>query len=124
MIGRRIIGSVAGLGFCMATIMTIEKIGHWATGAPQDPAQATVLMMLWVLAAWAIGPAVGGFIGVSLSRWHGAAWIAAALVIFGVVATIMSIPTTWWMAAGGIVLPLAAAWLVTRRPVEAAEPAA
>ena len=113
MIGRRVIGTVAGLGFTGATISAIEKLGHWITGAPSDPTQATVPMMLWVLAAWTIGPAVGGFIGVGISRWAGSAWIAAALVILGVVATVMSIPTSWWMAAGGIVLPLVAAWVVS-----------
>ncbi|WP_300975231.1 hypothetical protein [Sphingomonas sp. LHG3406-1] len=115
MIVRRVLGSLAGVAATVATIMAVEAIGHRVTGTPSDPAQATVPMMLWVLAAWAIGPLIGGFVGVSVARWGGAAWIAAALVIVGVVATMLTIPTPWWMATGGIVLPLVAARLVTRR---------
>lgn len=124
MILRRIAGSVAGVASCVATIMAIEAVGHRVTGAPEDPAQATVPMMLWVLAAWAVGPLVGGLIGVRLARWRGAAWIAAALVLFGVVATMMTITTPWWLAAGGLVLPLLAAWLSSRSPVAVAPPTA
>nr|WP_314443425.1 hypothetical protein [uncultured Sphingomonas sp.] len=101
----------------MATIMAVEALGHRATGAPADPAQATVPMLLWVLAAWTVGPLVGGLVGVILARWNGAAWLSAALVIVGVVATAFTIPTPWWMTAGGLVLPLLAAALVSRRGV-------
>lgn len=124
MIARRILGSLAGVAATIATIMAIEAVGHRVTGAPQDPARATVPMMLWVLAAWAIGPLIGGLVGVTLARWRGAAWIAAALVLFGVCMTILSIPTPWWMAVGGIVLPLIAAWAVSRPSLEKAAPAA
>ena len=122
--GRRVIGTVAGVGFTLATIMAVEKLGHWLTGTPQDPSQATTPMLLWVLAAWSIGPAVGGFIGLSIARWKGAPWIASALVLVGVVATMATIVTPWWMAAGGLVLPLLVAWLLTRRPLAASDPAA
>jgi hypothetical protein len=114
-IARRILGSFAGVAATVATIMAIEALGHQATGAPADPAQATVPMLIWVLIAWGLGPLVGGLVGVTLARWSGAAWIAAALVIFGVVATALTLPTPWWMIAGGLVLPLLAAALVSRR---------
>ena len=115
MIWRRVGGSLAGAALTVATIMAVEAIGHRVTGVPQDPALATTPMLLWVLAAWAIGPLVGGWVGVRVARWAGAAWISAALVVFGVVATALTIPTPWWMLAGGLALPLLAAALVSRR---------
>lgn len=115
MIARRVAGSVAGLVVTIGVIMAIEAIGHQVTGVPQDPAQATVPMMLWVLGAWSVGTLAGGLAGVAIARWAAAAWISAALVLFGVVMTIVSIPTPWWLAAGGIVMPLVAAWMAARR---------
>ena len=115
MIVRRVLGSLAGIAATVATIMVMEAVGHRVTGAPQDPAQATEPMLLWVVAAWTIGTLVGGFVGVALARWRGAAWLAAGLVIFGVVATALSIRAPWWMIAGGLVLPVLAAALVSRR---------
>lgn len=112
---RRVAGSAAGVVAAVLVIMAIEAIGHRITGAPQDPAQATPAMMLWVLAAWTIGTAVGAVIGVTLARWGGAAWFPAALVVFGVVLTALALPTPWWLSVGGIALPLLAAGLISRR---------
>jgi hypothetical protein len=106
---------LAGVVATVATIMAIEALGHCATGAPADPAAATLPMLLWVLVAWTVGPIVGGLVGVKLARWGGAAWPAAALVVVGVIATALSFPTPWWMIAGGLILPLAAAAAISRR---------
>jgi hypothetical protein len=115
LIVRRVLGSLAGAVATVAAIMAVEALGHRATGAPADPAQATMPMLLWVLVAWTVGPFVGGLVGVMLSRWRGAAWVAAGLVIFGVVATAFTLPTPWWMIVGGLALPIIVAALVGRR---------
>lgn len=115
MIWRRVGGSLTGSALTVATIMAVEAAGHRVTGAPLDPTQATTPMLLWVLAAWGVGPLIGGWVGVRIARWAGAAWIIAGLVIFGVVTTALTIPTPWWMLAGGLALPLLAAALVSRR---------
>ena len=81
---RRILGTVAGLGFSTATIAAVEMLGKFALGASADPAQATTAMQLAVLAGWALGAAVGGFIGSGIARWPGVAWIVGGLVAIGV----------------------------------------
>ncbi|GAA4020371.1 hypothetical protein GCM10022280_20910 [Sphingomonas swuensis] len=119
MIARRIIGTLAGFGFSTATILSVEKLGHLALGAPASPAEATTAMYLVVLVGWVLGAAVGGSIGSGISRWAGTAWIIAVLVALGVVASAFSFPDPWWLVAAGVVLPLLAAYLVTRsRPAE------
>lgn len=115
MIARRIGGSLAGVAAAVLVIMGIEAIGHRVTGAPAEPAQATWAMMAWVLVAWTVGTALGALVGVTLARWRGAAWFPAALVLFGVVMTALAIPSPWWLTVGGVVLPLLAAALVSRR---------
>jgi hypothetical protein len=116
---RRIGGSLAGVAAAVLVIVGIEAIGHRVTGAPSDPAQATPAMMAWVLVAWTVGTAAGALVGVKLARWKGAAWFPAALVLFGVVMTALAIPSPWWLTVGGIVLPLLAAALVSRRAAAA-----
>lgn len=115
MMMRRIGGTLAGVAAAVLVIMGIEAIGHRVTGAPADPAQATPAMMAWVLIAWTIGTAVGALVGVIIARWSGAAWFPAALVLFGVVMTALAIPSPWWLTVGGVVLPLLAAALISRR---------
>ena len=115
MILRRIGGTFAGVAAAVLTIMAIEAVGHRITGAPVDPAQATPAMMHWVLVAWMAGTAVGALVGVKLARWSGAAWYPAALVLVGVVMTALAFPSPWWLTVGGVVLPLLAAALISRR---------
>ena len=115
MMVRRIGGTLAGVAAAVLVIMGIEAIGHRVTGAPADPAQATPAMMAWVLIAWTIGTAVGALVGMTIARWSGAAWFPAALVLFGVVMTALAIPSPWWLTVGGVVLPLLAAALISRR---------
>ena len=115
MMVRRIGGTLAGVAAAVLVIMGIEAIGHRVTGAPADPAQATPAMMAWVLIAWTIGTAVGALVGVTIARWSGAALFPAALVLFGVVMTALAIPSPWWLTVGGVVLPLLAAALISRR---------
>lgn len=112
---RRIGGSLAGVAVAVLVIMGIEAIGHRVTGAPADPAEATPAMMAWVLAAWTIGTTIGALVGVTVARWGGAAWFPAALVVVGVVMTALAIPSPWWLTMGGLVLPLLAAGLISRR---------
>lgn len=115
MIARRLGGAVAGVAVAVITIMAIEWVGHRVTGAPADPAQATLPMMLWVVVAWTIGTAVGAIIAAKIALWGPAAWAPAALVVFGVAMTAMTIPAPWWMTAAGIVLPVLIAARVSRR---------
>jgi hypothetical protein len=114
-IARRILGSLAGVVATTVVILAIESIGHRLTGVPADPAAATPAMKAVVVAAWTIGTYVGALVGVTLARWSGAAWIAAFMVVLGVIATALTLPTPWWMVAGGILLPVAAAALAARR---------
>ena len=115
MIWRRIGGTLAGVVVAVLVIMGIEAVGHRVTGAPADPAQATPAMMAWVLAAWTAGTIIGALVGVRLARWGGAAWFPAALVVVGVAMTALAIPTPWWLTVGGVVMPLLAAALISRR---------
>ncbi|NJC05653.1 hypothetical protein GGQ97_001446 [Sphingomonas kaistensis] len=112
--GSRIIGALAGAGFCVAVIGAVEKLGHFALGAPATPFDATAAMHAVVLAAWVLGVGVGGFIGTGISKWAGTAWIVAALVVAGVIANAMSFPHPAWLVAAGILLPLVIAWMIAR----------
>lgn len=121
MIVPRIVGSVAGVGFCMATIAGIEKLAHMTLGAPVDPAQASAPMQLAVLAGWVVGTGVGGLIGSGIAKWGGVAWIVAALVALGTIVTALTITQPWWMTAAGVILPLLVAALIARRGGGAAD---
>lgn len=115
MIARRLGGAVAGVVAAVITIMAIEWVGHLLSGAPADPAKATVPMMLWVVAAWTVGTVVGATVAARAAQWGPAAWAPAALVVFGVAMTAITILAPWWMTAAGIVLPVLIAALVSRR---------
>lgn len=114
MIGRRIVGTVAGVAVSTGTIILFEALGHRLLGIPADPSKAS-LPLAFVLVAWTSGAIAGGLAGSWLARWTGAAWIVSALVAAGVIATAFAIPHPWWMTVCGVVLPLAVAALIARR---------
>lgn len=114
MIGRRVLGTLAGVVASTGTIMVLELVGHQALGVPADPSKAS-LPLAFVLVAWTSGALVGGLVGSRLARWTGAAWIVALLIVAGVIATTFAIAHPWWMTAAGVTLPLLAAALITRR---------
>lgn len=89
---------MAGLGFCMAVISLVEKLGHRGLGAPASPGDATLEMAAMVILGWVLGTAIGGFVGTCIAKWSGTAWIVAGLVEVGVVMTQLAIPMPLWLA--------------------------
>src|SRR5690606_24569542 len=69
--------------------------------------------LLIVLAAWAAGALVGGFVAGSVSALHkrGAALTVGFVVLVMVVINIAMIPHPTWMAAAGVLVPRPFAWL-------------
>lgn len=122
---RTLLGIVLGLVAAGLAIFGVESLGHWLHPIPadidwQDRVAVTALIeslptqaLLIVLAAWAAGALVGGFVAGSVSALHkrGAALTVGFVVLVMVVINIAMIPHPMWMAAAGVLVPLPFAWL-------------
>lgn len=128
--GRTILGMVVGTVVMFLTIMGIEAIGHLAYPPPPGldptnpeheaafarfvlelPAMGKVVLAL----AWVAGAFTGGLAAAKIARHQNAAAVFVALeVMSGVVAMIVRVPHTTWLAAAGLLLPIPAALLAAR----------
>lgn len=125
---HRILGVVAGLVAAIATVFVCEAIGHAIFPPPpgidlSDPAATADIFeripfgaKLAVVIAWLLGAFAGAWVARAIGRWTPAAWIVAALVTLGGVATLVMIPHPLWMQVSAVVLPFAGAWAATRMP--------
>lgn len=127
--GRTILGVMAGIVVAWITI-TASQLASTALYPPpagldlRNPevlaafiAAAPPMAMLLVVAGWTLGALFGGWVAARISRRHptAAALVVGALVVVGVVANAAMIPHPTWMTVLGVVLPLPAAWLASRR---------
>ena len=123
---RTILGILAGLVAMFATITAIEYLGQIAFPPPPgldptDPAQLEQIMArvpvaakALVVAAWAAGAFVGGWVAARIARPYprSAALAVAAAVMLGVVAIIVAMPAhPVWMSVLGLLLPVPLALL-------------
>lgn len=134
--GRRVLGSVAGIVVCILVITLVEGAGHMLFPPPpgtdmRDPAQVARVVdviplpaKVMVAVAWFLGSLAGAATALVTSRWPAAAWIVAAMVIAGAIISYTQIPHPLWMQAAGVLLPLAAAWLALRLVAARTKPAA
>lgn len=123
---RTIGGIVLALVLAIATVQAVEWLSHqvWPVPAGLDPAdrgslaryveQLSLPSMLAVIVAWLLGPLVGGLVGNRVARRVLPGWLAAGLIVLGVVATVAMIPHPLWMIAAGIAAPLIGGWLAAR----------
>ena len=123
---RILLGVLAGVVVAFGCVFLVEMVGHSLYPPPagldlSDPAdQARVMEAMpaaakaMVLAAWFIGAGAGAWVANRIAGRPIAGWIVALLVIAAGVATMVMIPHPAWMWAGGILLPLLAAWVAER----------
>jgi len=119
-------GVIAGVVVAFLCVFGVEMIGHSLYPPPagldlDNPAdQARVMEAMpsaakaMVLAAWFVGALAGAWTANRIAGRGLAGWIVALLVIAAGIATMVMIPHPAWMWAGGVLLPLLAAWIADR----------
>jgi len=133
---RMLLGIVAGIVVAFLCVFAVEWIGHGLYPPPAgldvgNPAGQARLMdamptaaKAMVLLAWFAGALAGAWTANRIAGRGLAGWVVALLVIAAGIATMLMIPHPAWMWAGGIALPLLAAWIAdrmsARRPAGAA----
>ena len=126
--GRMIGAGLLGVISAWVVIMLFEFAG--ASVYPpspgsdlRDPDQlrtyidsAPAAAMAFVLAGWAAGAFLGGWVAAKLSHRHrlGVALAVGAVVLAGVAANAMMVPHPVWFTVLGLLLPMPAAWLAAR----------
>ena len=126
--GRTIVAVLAGVISAWVVIMLFEFAG--ASVYPPPPgsdlsdadqlrayiASAPAAAMSFVLAGWAAGAFLGGWVAAKLSHRHrlGGALAVGAVVLAGVMANAVMVPHPPWFTVLGLLLPLPAAWLAAR----------
>ncbi len=123
---RMALGIIAGLVVAFLCVFAVEMVGHSLYPPPagldiNNPAdQARVMEAMpaaakaMVLAAWFVGALAGAWTANRIAGRSLAGWVVVLLVIAAGIATMVMIPHPAWMWAGGIALPLAAAWVADR----------
>lgn len=133
---RLLMGIVAGVVAAFLCVFAVEFVAHGLYPPPagldaSNPADQARLMAAMpaaakamVLLAWFAGALAGAWTANRIAGRSLAGWIVALLVIAAGIATMAMIPHPAWMWAGGIALPLLAAWIAdrlgARRPAAAA----
>jgi MFS family permease len=127
---KRILGVIAGIVVAGATVFILEWIGHRVfpgNAAADDLGAVSPGLLAMVVAGWFLGPFIGGAVAARIADRGWAAWIVAAFILLGVLATVVSVPHPLWMTIAGVGLPLVAGWIASRfaRPrANRSEPAA
>lgn len=123
---RMAAGIIVGILLAFASVWAIEALVHSLFPAPAglDPYdradQARIMAVMTVgakaavLGAYFLATLVGGLVANRIGRSALPGWIVAFVVVAAGIATMIMIPHPVWMWVGGIVLPLAAAWLAQR----------
>jgi len=123
---RILMGVVAGIVVAFACVFVVEMVSHSLYPPPAgldmtNPADQARLMeampgaaKAMVLAAWFFGALAGAWVANRIAGRSLAGWIVALLVVAAGVATMVMIPHPPAMWAGGILLPLLAAWIADR----------
>jgi len=119
---RRILGVLAGVVAGVVAIMIVEMIGHAVYPLPPglDPRDREAIaafiksaplgVMLFVLAAYAIGSFVAGLLARLLGRTRPPALVAGAILMALGVVNLVMIPHPVWFWAVSLVLYVPLAW--------------
>jgi len=123
---RKILGAIAGAVLGVVVIMAIQALGHMLFPAPgdinlSDPDTLAVSMdrmplgsKISVVAAWTLGPLIGGIAGGRIAQARWASWIPGGLTALGLVANAFAIPHPLWMLIAGAAGIAAATYLADR----------
>jgi hypothetical protein len=126
MMGRAVLGLIAGIAVTFATILALEAAGHAAfpppKGGTRDPealksAMGSIALgaKITVILGWMVGAFVGAATALAVARgpvWP--AWTVAGFVIAGGVTTMIMLPHPLWMQVTGILGPAVSAGLAQR----------
>lgn len=123
---RMVVGIIAGVVVAFLCVFAIEWIGHSLYPAPagldlKNPADQAKLMdampaaaKAMVLLGWFVGSLAGAWTANRIAGRSLAGWVVALVAIAAGIATMLMMPHPAWMWAGGIALPLLAAWIAER----------
>ena len=123
---RIALGVIAGTVVAFLCVFAVEMVGHGLypppagldINNPEDQARLMEAMPVaakaMVLAGWFLGALAGAWVANRIARRSVAGWAVALLVVAAGIATMVMIPHPGWMWAGGILLPLLAAWIADR----------
>lgn len=130
---RIILGMIAGIAASFVTTLLVQMAGHAvfpppAGLDPTDPDQIAAMMdslpfgsLVAVVLAWGLGAFAGGSVAILVSKKNWAAWIIAFVVLALTAINLIMIPHPVWMiAAGPLVIALAAFLAVKLFGVKAA----
>ena len=119
-------GVAAGMVAAFLCIWLIQSVGHSIFPLPAGLDQANMVgepatmeappaaAKAVVLLAWFVGALLGGWAGDRVAGRALPGWIVALLIVAAGIANMLSAPQPIWMWAGGIVLPLLAAYAAQR----------
>jgi hypothetical protein len=115
------------LGMLTGMVLTafVEALGHVVYPPPEgmDPRQQHVLrndlrtapvgVLVFLLAAWAIGPFCGAWVAVRLQPGHRMwpAWLLGGLFLLGGIVNLWAVPHPLWVSGIGVLEFLPCAWL-------------
>ena len=122
---RKLFAAIAGIIAAALVVGVIETLGHMMFPPPpdvdlSDPDQLATLIdrlplaaLVFVVAAWLVGSFAGGVVATMIARRETIvpAMAVAAMMLFGALYSLLTIPHPLWMAIAGIALPLPFAWL-------------
>ena len=123
---RILLGVLVGAVLAGLCVFAVEAAGHMIFPLPpgldprnpDDQARLMAVMppaaLAFVLLAWFLGALAGAWAANRIAGRALAGWIVAGLLMAAAVATMIMIPHPAWMWAGGLLLPLAGAWLAQR----------
>lgn len=125
---KKLLGILAGMVAGGLTVGIVESVGHMIFPPPAgvnaaDPEALATIMdqipvgaKLAVIAAWAAGSLVAGWVAAKIAAPAGMlpALVAGAVLLAGGLYSLVTIPHPVWMAALGILVPLPMAWAGAR----------
>jgi hypothetical protein len=123
---RIVAGVVVGLVVAFACIFAVEALDHMLFPLPlgldltrhEDQMRMMAAMPVAakaiVVLGWFAASLLGGWAANLIARRALAGWIVGLLIVAGGIANMAMIAHPAWMWAGGILLPLAGAWLAQK----------
>lgn len=124
---RKIVGAVVGIFLAMLVVAIVQMVGHMLFPEPELPANPSPEQLREAVAAAPLGAkftvVLSWFIGALAGVWaalliSNGARRSAVLVAAGMLAlttmVLLSAAHPAWMVAGGLILPIVAAYLATR----------
>ncbi|GAB5458402.1 MAG: hypothetical protein Hens3KO_14320 [Henriciella sp.] len=123
---RIILGLICGAVAAVILVFALETLGHLIFPPPEgldlkDPEVQKTLMeqiplgaKIAVLVAWFAGAFGGGIVATRITKQSWAAWAIGGFMLLMSGITLTMFPHPAWMIAGAVILPLLAAWMVSK----------